>query len=157
MKNENLDQNPATSTTDTLITVFTTEIGDVRQTAVNARELHEFLGSKQDFSSWIKRRVTEYGFVEQVDYQAITKFSDGYKQDKNGRVIDENGKVVPIEYHLTLDMAKELAMLEKNDKGREARRYLIACEKQLHDHPETQQTESSYDISWLTILFGLIT
>lgn len=138
--------------------MFTTDIGGVTQSAVNARELHEFLGSKQDFSSWIKRRLTEYGFVEQVDYQAITKFSDGYKKDKNGRLIDQNGMVVPIEYHLTLDTAKELAMVEKNDKGREARRYFINCEKQLHAqaNTETQQPELSYELSLFTPLEKIV-
>ena len=158
MNNHNPDQTLAASVTDNLIPVFTTDIGGVAQTAVNARELHGFLGSKQDFSSWIKRRLTEYGFVDQVDYQAITKFSDGYKQDKNGRLIDQYGKVVPIEYHLTLDTAKELAMVEKNEKGREARRYFINCERQLHAqaHIETQQPKLSDDISLFTPLEDVV-
>ncbi len=156
MNNEETEQNPTTSATENLIPVFTTDIGGVTQSAVNARELHEFLGSKQDFSSWIKRRLTEYGFVEQVDYQAITKFSDGYKQDKNGRLIDQHGKVIPIEYHLTLDTAKELAMVEKNEKGQQARRYFINCEKQLHAHAETQQPELGYDVSLFTPLVKMV-
>jgi len=158
MNNNKPEQTPTTSATDNLIPVFTTDIGGVTQSAVNARELHGFLGSKQDFSSWIKRRLTEYGFVEQVDYQAITKFSDGYKKDKNGRVIDQHGKVVPIEYHLTLDTAKELAMVEKNEKGQQARRYFINCEKQLYAqaHTETQQPELGYDVSLFTPLEKIV-
>ncbi|WP_211299254.1 antA/AntB antirepressor family protein, partial [Methylovulum psychrotolerans] len=116
---------------DGLVPVFMAEIGGTLRPAVDARELHQFLGSKQDFSSWIKRRFREYGFVEGDDYASITKFSDGYKRDKNNRVIDDKGLVVPIEYHLKMDVAKELAMVEKNERGREARRYFIDCESRL--------------------------
>lgn len=42
--------------------------------AVSARELHNFLGSKQDFSTWIKNRIEKYGFTENVDYQPFHKF-----------------------------------------------------------------------------------
>ncbi|POZ50685.1 antA/AntB antirepressor family protein [Methylovulum psychrotolerans] len=115
---------------DGLISVFAADIGGTLRPAVDARELHQFLGSKQDFSSWIKRRFREYGFVEGDDYASITKFSDGCKRDKNNRVIDDKGLVVPIEYHLKLDVAKELAMVEKNAKAA-ARRYFIGCESRL--------------------------
>ncbi len=59
MNNENPEQTPTTSATDNLIPVFTTDIGGVAQSAVNARKLHEFLGVKWDFSSWIKKRIRE--------------------------------------------------------------------------------------------------
>lgn len=85
---------------------------------VNARELHEFLESKQDFSSWIKARIVKYGFEENIDYIRLHK-----KMEAN------NANV--IEYHITLDMAKQISMVENNKKGNEARKYFIACEKQL--------------------------
>ena len=81
---------------------------------VNARDLHAFLESKQDFSTWIKARVDQYGFVENEDF-TVHKFVD-----RRGNVVD---------YHITLDMAKELSMVERTAKGKMARRYFIKCEK----------------------------
>lgn len=92
--------------------------GDLIET-VNARELHTFLESRQDFSDWIKNRIRQYGFAEGVDY-LIHKFMDN---PLGGRPV--------IDYHVSIDMAKELAMVERSDKGREARRYFIECEKRL--------------------------
>lgn len=66
---------------------------------VNARELHDFLGSKQEFANWIKNRIEQYGFVEGQDF-TVDKFI--------------NGRATQIDYHLTIDMAKELAMVERN-------------------------------------------
>ena len=93
--------------------------GGVTQT-VNARELHAFLGSKRQFADWINERIQKYGFVENQDF-AI--FSQNCEKPKGGRPAKE--------FALTLDTAKELAMVENNDRGREARRYFIECEKAL--------------------------
>mgnify|MGYP002682844636 CR=1 FL=1 len=87
---------------------------------VNARELHEFLESKQEFSSWIKARIMKYGFEENEDYITIDKV---IKRETGGTKIKE--------YHITIDMAKEISMSEGNEKGKQARKYFIACEKQL--------------------------
>ncbi|WP_163445112.1 antA/AntB antirepressor family protein [Flavobacterium columnare] len=85
---------------------------------VSARDLHQFLESKQEFATWIKNRIQEYGFVEDVDYTSFDEF-----------IKREIGGTKRKEYAITLDMAKELSMVEKTDKGREARRYFIAVEK----------------------------
>ena len=92
---------------------------------VNARELHKFLESKQDFSTWIKNRIKDYGFLENQDYILLHKKMEQEENSHGG-----NNKV---EYYISLDMAKELAMVERNEKGRQARRYFIECEKQLHE------------------------
>jgi anti-repressor protein len=69
------------STVGNLIPVFTAEIGGISTLAVNARELHQFLGAKRDFSNWIKRRITENKFVEGEDFTiTIPNFGDGYKR-----------------------------------------------------------------------------
>lgn len=86
--------------------------------AVNARELHQFLESKQDFSNWIKNRIEKYDFVENQDYCSFNKIIER-----------EIGATSRIEYALSLDMAKELSMVENNEKGRLARKYFIECEK----------------------------
>ena len=86
--------------------------------AVNARELHQFLGVGKDFSSWIKERISKYGFIEDQDYSSFTEIGER-----------EVGATVRKEYALSLDMAKELSMVENNEKGRLARKYFIECEK----------------------------
>lgn len=93
--------------------------GEITQ-LVDARRLHEFLGVGRDFSTWIKGRIDEYEFVEQHDY-LLTKTGEQVPSGTKWR----------IDYFLTLDMAKELAMVERTAKGREARRYFIDCERQL--------------------------
>lgn len=84
---------------------------------VNARELHEFLEVRTKFSTWVSNRIDKYEFVENTDFITISK-----NLENGGRLI---------EYHISLDMAKELCMVENNEKGREARKYFIECEKQL--------------------------
>lgn len=86
--------------------------------AVNARELHKFLESKYQFANWIQERITKYGFVENQDYEV---FKENLKNSNGGRP--------QIEYALSVDMAKELSMVENNEKGRLARKYFIECEK----------------------------
>ena len=100
-----------------LVRIAHTNIGDESVETVNARELHGFLGVGKDFSTWIKSRIEQYGFTEDQDY--ILTFP------KTG----ERGNVKLIEYHLSIDMAKELSMVERNEKGRQARKYFIECEK----------------------------
>ena len=87
---------------------------------VSARELHSFLEVGKDFSTWIKNRIEQYNFIENIDYVVIPNFGNN---PLGGRPV--------IDYHVSIDMAKELAMVERSDKGREARRYFIECEKRL--------------------------
>lgn len=112
-----------------LITLHTQVIAGTAEETVSARELHAFLGSKQDFSTWIKARIEDYGFQERHDF---VKVKDQAPQ-KNGAEESSTYEnwTVRIEYYITLDMAKELAMVERNEKGKQARRYFIECEKRL--------------------------
>ncbi len=92
---------------------------------VNARELHEFLGVGKDFSTWLKDRIEKYEFAEGEDYvEVFPNFGE------NSSLTDKGGRPTK-DYLLTLDTAKELAMVENNEKGRQARKYFIACEKRL--------------------------
>lgn len=107
--------------------------GSLKQT-VNARELHAFLESKQDFSTWIKKRIAEYRFVENQDFTLVpqkngTRKSRGYDNWRTR-----------IDYFLSLDMAKELSMVERNDKGKQARQYFIECERRVNTAPAIPQT-----------------
>ncbi|WP_375631623.1 MULTISPECIES: antA/AntB antirepressor family protein [unclassified Bartonella] len=98
----------------------TTIDGDIVQT-VNARELHTFLAIGKRFATWITNRINQYAFEEGKDY-ILTLPKIGKRKN-----------VISKEYHLTLDMAKELSMVERNEKGRQARRYFIECEKKLRN------------------------
>lgn len=103
------------------------------QRAVNARDLHQFLESKQHFSNWIQNRIEEYQFIEGQDFEVFNKF---IKNPSGGRPAKE--------YALSLDMAKELSMVERTERGREARRYFIEMEKVAHakaiGSPQFQRT-----------------
>lgn len=126
MNTHQLELNP-----QPLIQTFETIIGNLKQLAVNARDLHEFLQVGKRFASWIQERIGKYEFVENEDFILIsqnreTKEAISQNREKGqGRGGDRRS----IEYHITLDMAKELSMVENNAKGREARRYFIAMEK----------------------------
>lgn len=82
---------------------------------VSARELYAFLELSERFGKWFDR-MKEYGFIESVDY---TPYQLVHPQNK--QVMDD--------YVLTLDCAKEISMLQRTDKGKQARQYFIACEK----------------------------
>ena len=82
---------------------------------VNARELHAFLEVKTRFNDWIANRISEFGFSENKDFVSLTEnLVSGGKQNV---------------FHISIDMAKELSMLERNDKGKQARLYFIECER----------------------------
>lgn len=84
---------------------------------VSGRDLHEFLEVGRDFTTWIKARIEKYGFIENEDFTIIS-------------TVPQNGGIA-YDYIMGMDMSKELSMVENNDKGREARRYFIACEKAI--------------------------
>lgn len=98
-----------------LIRIAQTEKGQ----AVSARDLYDFLGIKERFSRFMERNL-EYGFEEGIDY---TPYQNVHPS--NNQIFDD--------FILTLDTAKEISMLQRTDKGKEARQYFIACEKRLKE------------------------
>ncbi|EOS6229561.1 antA/AntB antirepressor family protein [Escherichia coli] len=116
--------------TSQLIPVFNGTIDNETILLVNARDLHSFLGVGRMFAHWVKERIAEYGFVESQDYILICQ---------NGQTKGRGGDRRSKDYHLTLDTAKELAMVERNEKGRQIRRYFIECEKKLRSMQPAQQ------------------
>lgn len=90
--------------------------------AVSARELHVFLESKQEFANWIKSRIDKYGLIENQDFEVFDNF---IKNPDGGRPLKE--------YILKVDTAKELAMVEGNEKGKLARLYFIEMEKKAKE------------------------
>lgn len=109
-----------------LVPVFSGQINQNAEMLCDARQLHKFLGVGRDFSNWIKNRIKEYGFVKNQDFIIVQNLSSPKLANSKAR------KQMMIDYHITLDMAKELAMVEKNAKGREIRRYFIDCEKKAN-------------------------
>ncbi|HBM8157618.1 antA/AntB antirepressor family protein [Acinetobacter baumannii] len=108
---------------ESLIPVIDMSIGGEIQPCVDARTLHKWLKSGERFADWIKKRIKTYGFIENEDYALISVNAE----IKKGRGGNRRG----VEYILTLDVAKELSMVENNEQGRAARRYFINCEKAL--------------------------
>ena len=97
---------------------------------VDARELHEFLESKQDFTDWVKNRISKYGFIEDEDYTIIL-----------GNRSDGKAGKPRTEYALTIDTAKEIAMVENNEQGHIIRKYFIEVEKRARQPKQMSQAE----------------
>lgn len=86
---------------------------------VSARELWEFLGVETRFNDWSTRMLETYGFEENLDYQFYSNLS----KNTMGRPSKD--------YALTLDCAKEISMIQRTPKGKQARQYFLECEKKL--------------------------
>ena len=94
-------------------------INENNEQVVEGRELHKFLELTERYSSWFKRML-QYGFVENVDFTSVKSFT-----------VVNNGAKKEIDNHLLkISMAKELSMLQRNDKGKQARLYFIKCEEE---------------------------
>ncbi|EOL3064280.1 antA/AntB antirepressor family protein [Escherichia coli] len=124
-----------------LIPVFNGTISNETTLLVNARDLHSFLGVGRMFAHWVKERIAEYGFVESQDYILICQ---------NGQTKGRGGNRRSKDYHLTLDTAKELAMVERNEKGRQIRRYFIECEKKFRQSLLPAPMNINYPLSWFS-------
>lgn len=92
------------------------------QKAVNARDLHSFLQVSKDYSTWIKKQVERCDLTELVDYQVFTQKGENL-----------SGGRPSVEYILSLNAAKEISMMSQTERGKQARRYFIACEEKLRE------------------------
>lgn len=90
---------------------------DNERITLSARELHEFLGIGTEFRKWFPR-MTEYGFSEENDFRRVSQ-----KCPTPGGVQEK------ADYEITLDMAKEIAMIQRSDKGKEVRQYFLELER----------------------------
>ncbi|EJJ0539952.1 antA/AntB antirepressor family protein, partial [Escherichia coli] len=109
-----------------IIPVISGVIGGRETTIVSARALHKALGVGRVFRSWIKGRIEEYGFTEGVDYEVVEYLS------RPDPVSAKSRQQTALEYIITVNMAKELAMVERTEQGRAVRQYFIKCEEELH-------------------------
>ena len=103
---------------------------------VSARELHEFLEVGTRFNDWFERMIN-YGFEENSDFRAITQ----------KRVTAQGNMTTYIDYEITVDMAKELSMIQRSEKGKQARQYFINCEKKLKNIKATALEMSNVNLN----------
>lgn len=104
-----------------LIEISKKSINGADVNSVNARELWENLGIGKDFSNWVKTQIGSLGLVENIDYILFAQKGENPNQ-QNGRP--------KIEYIVTVDIAKHIALASRTPKGREIRNYFIEVEKQ---------------------------
>lgn len=87
---------------------------------VSARDLHKGLEATERFGNWFERYVIKYGFIENQDYLGCKVFNTLAKQELQ-------------DYVITLDVAKHVAMIQRNELGMKFRQYFIECEKKLKE------------------------
>ncbi|UXN34638.1 antA/AntB antirepressor family protein [Avibacterium paragallinarum] len=93
---------------------------------VNSRNLHHALGSKQEYSTWIKKRIKQCQFIEGQDFIVQKSTIDLTKLSNQ-----KGGNMRSKDYIITFDMAKHLCLLEKNEVGHAIRQHFIEAEKQF--------------------------
>lgn len=101
--------------------LISVNLNENNEPVVSGRQLHEALGVKTRYDNWFNR-MTEYGFTENQDYLVTSIFghnSNGGRQNK-------------VDHIIKLDMAKEIAMIQRTDKGKEVRQYFIQIEKEFN-------------------------
>lgn len=91
---------------------------------VSGRELHEFLEIRTKYKDWFPRMV-EYGFEEEIDFIRVAQ-----KRATNNL---KNPVTTVIDHAISIDMAKEISMIQRTEKGKAARQYFINCEKKLKE------------------------
>lgn len=100
------------------------QTNDEQEPIISARDLYEFLEVNSKYNDWFNR-MTEYGFSEDIDFQAIAQ----------KKVTAQGNETTFIDHALKLDMAKEISMIQRNEKGKEARQYFISVERE-YNSPE---------------------
>ncbi|WP_367155649.1 antA/AntB antirepressor family protein [Methylomonas sp. HYX-M1] len=126
-----------------LIKIDSREMSGTTIQTCNARDLWQFVESKQDFSTWIKSRIAKYGFTQAIDFVVIDNFIN------DGTAF--GGKRKTIDYHIALDMAKELAMVGRSAKGKQVRQYFIACERKVKTGKSAVLTQPVFRFSTKTL------
>lgn len=134
----NCTTNTNKAQTRQLFTIHSRTLGGKPTECVNARDLYAFLEVGRDFSTWMKDRIKQYGFEKSLDFVTVESFAPQNGGAKKGR-----GGHNAVDYFISLDMAKELSMVERNDKGRQARRYFIDCEKLLREKLKQESKQSA--------------
>ena len=119
------------------VPVYITSTGEK---VVYGTELYEYLGSKQEYSNWVKNRLRECDSVEDTDFTTILSKSTGGRPKQ--------------EYIIKLATAKEMAMLEHNQKGKQVRRYFIRVEDKYEEAKKKKVTQTEQKRPSLTAVTG---
>lgn len=109
-----------------LIPIEEHSVGGELVPTVSARALHSWLKNGQEFARWLQTRIDQFGFVQAADFAPADVGGRGERGGQAPRCLPRDA-----DYRLTLDMAKELAMVECSERGRQARQYFIAAERRL--------------------------
>jgi anti-repressor protein len=104
--------------------LITTSQNDHGEIILSGRELHEFLEVKTRYNDWFER-MSDYGFESGTDFIAITQ----------KRVTAQGNSIQQTDHHIKIDMAKEIAMIQRTEKGKQARQYFLQLEK-MWNSPE---------------------
>lgn len=113
---------------------------------VSGRDLHEFLEVQTKYLDWFNRMV-EYGFTENADFATINELS----QKKEGsRLVKRN----IVNHAITLDMAKEISMIQRTEKGKQARQYFIEVEKEYKKQVNGSQFRLPTNLAEMTLMFN---
>jgi phage anti-repressor protein len=130
-----------------LINISQNKIENELINTVSAIELHEKLEVKKDFSSWIKVQIKRGMFDENIDFITLPLKGDSKKAilQANGLYRNEKGQVLKVDYILTIDTAKHIAMMSGTQKGKDIRKFFIEAEKELREikaqPPKTRSKE----------------
>ncbi len=117
-----------------LIPVTTNERGE---TVVSGRDLHDFLDVKTKYADWFKR-MSEYGFDENIDFAVFLK------NEKDDTAFGGSRKIT--DHAMTLDMAKEISMIQRTERGKQARQYFIEVEKRYKQQSNLRMPETPMEI-----------
>lgn len=98
--------------------IKTIKNSETNEILVSGRELHEFLDSNERYSKWFSRMI-EYGFSEGVDFTSVQKST----------LVNNGAERILDDHHLKIEMAKEISMIQRNEKGKQARQHFIQVEK----------------------------
>ena len=131
-----------------IIPISSRTIGEAAVPTVNLRELHKKLETGRDFPTWVKGRLEESMAVEGIDY-LVHKTGDQVPHQGGFR------KVVVKDYFVTVEIAKHIAMLERNQRGREIRAYFIEAEKALRAMPTTARNMGPVELARLHLAAAL--
>ncbi|HEL2737726.1 TPA: phage antirepressor KilAC domain-containing protein [Streptococcus suis] len=101
--------------------IINVSVNDNQEPVVSGRQLHEALGVNSNYTTWFDR-MTEYGFTENEDYVLLSNFGN-----QTGR-----GGHNKVDHVIKLDMAKEIAMIQRSDRGKQVRQYFIQIEKDFN-------------------------
>ncbi|WP_293932172.1 antA/AntB antirepressor family protein [Iodobacter sp.] len=117
---------------DIFVQIWPAQLNGREQMVTDAQQVHTFLASKQKYQHWIKNRIRMYGFEEGKDHLS----------DRVITQVPHQGslRITPVmRYLVSLDMAKELAMVERTEMGKRVRGYFIDCERQYQANLQESQ------------------